>query len=274
MLRIARTVEGRWLIGDADGYVPASSVDPELADRRTLLARATTSSIDPGDATAPRLPADRFALGSPVANPPQLWGVGLNYRNHAADLDESRPDAPATFLQPPGVLRGPGGPIELPPRAVSDTPTAEAELGVVIGRDCREVAVEEADAVIAGYVVAIDVTAEDIIRERPRYLTRSKQFDSFLVLGSSIAIPAERTDPPLASWEIRTMVAGSEVATAPVGDARFSPAEVVAAISTSTTLQAGSVIITGTPGAGKIGPGDAVRAEIDPIGDVTATVVR
>lgn len=273
MKRLARSTVGEPLVGDREGFVPLASLDAGLRTMDDALAMAPSGLPPIESASATRTPATGISFGVPVDQPPQLWGIGLNYREHAADLDESRPSAPASFLQPPGVLRGPGGPIQLPPESVVSTPTAEAELGVVIGRQCRNVQPEDAHQVIAGYVVAIDVTAEAIIRENPRFLTRSKQFDSFLIVGPEIHCP-EGENIDIDAWTIRTIHGTDVVAEAAVSAAQFSPADIVASLSQSTTLDPGTIIITGTPGAVPIESGDQVRAEIDPIGSVMAHVTR
>lgn len=112
----------------------------------------------------------------------KIWGIGLSYADHAADLDEIRPDNPASFMKPAMATTGPGGPIQLPPRDITDRVTAEAELGIVIGRACSDVSVGEVESV-AGYVPIIVVTAEDVLERKPRFLTRAKSFDAFLVIG-------------------------------------------------------------------------------------------
>lgn len=273
MKRLARTRTGDSLVGDHDGFVPLASLDEGLSTMKKALAQAPAGLPPIDSATANRISASGISFGVPVVRPPQLWGIGLNYQEHAAELDESRPTAPASFLQPPGVVRGPGGPIQLPPESVVSTPTAEAELGVVIGRQCRDIQPNEVQKVIAGYIVAIDVTAEDIIRQNPRFLTRAKQFDSFLILGAEIHCP-EGAEIEIGSWAIQTIRNQEIIAEANVAAAQFSPAEIVSSLSQATTLDPGTIIITGTPGAVPIKPGDSVSANIDAIGSVTARVTR
>lgn len=274
MKQLARTATGEPLIGDEGGFVPLSSVDPSLETIDDALALAPDELPDPQDSSPDRMDPETIDFGTPLAEPGQLWGIGLNYTAHADDLDETRPSAPASFLQPPGVVTGPGGPIRLPPISVTDRPTAEAELGVVIGKRCRDVAVDEADSVIAGYLPVIEGTGEDIILENPRFLTASKRFDTFLVLGETIVCPTESERSTLDNWTIRTLRDGDVFAENQVGNARFSPQEIVSSLSQSTTIDAGSIISTGTPGAAPITPEHEVTAEIEPIGSVDSSVVR
>lgn len=142
----------------------------------------------------------------------------------------------------------------------------------MIGRTCGNVSVDEADAVIAGFAPVIDMTAEDVLQRNPRFLTRSKSYDTFIVLGPHVAVPEPGAS--LDDIEVRTVVNGTVEARNTVDNMHFSPRELVAFHSEVMTLEPGDVISTGTPGAHPIEPGDRVRADIDRIGSVAADVVR
>jgi 2-keto-4-pentenoate hydratase/2-oxohepta-3-ene-1,7-dioic acid hydratase in catechol pathway len=273
MRYLARTADGDSLLGDDDGFVPLSAAAPEHASVRDALpaaAAGTLPSVD--EATANPTPREQHALGAFLDDPGKLFGIGLNYVEHAGDLSEDAPEEPASFFKPKTAATGPGGPIRLPPEPISERVTAEAELAVVIGRACRNVDVEDADDVIAGFAPVIDMTAEDLLQRNPRFLTRSKSFDTFLVLGPHLAVPASGTD--LSETTVRTVVDGETVAENVVDNMTFSPRELVAYHSDVMTLEPGDVISTGTPGAGVIEPGSHVRAEVEGIGSVAADVVR
>jgi 2-keto-4-pentenoate hydratase/2-oxohepta-3-ene-1,7-dioic acid hydratase in catechol pathway len=272
MRYLARTAAGDPLLGDDEGFVPLGAASPDVSSVRDALPRATTGLSSPDDATAARTARDGLTFGTPLADPGKLFGIGLNYADHAADLSEDPPDEPASFFKPGTAATGPGGPIRLPPREQSDRVTAEAELAVVIGRTCRNVAVEDADSVIAGCVPVIDMTAEDVLERNPRFLTRAKSYDTFLVLGPHVAVPGPGAT--LDDIEVRTVVNGEVRAENVVANMHFSPRELVAYHSEVMTLEPGDVISTGTPGAHPIEPGDRVRAEVDRIGSVAADVVR
>ena len=124
--------------------------------------------------------------------PRKIWGIGLNYRDHAADLSAPFPTEPASFMKGDHTIIGQGDAIVLP--AESERVTAEAELGVIIGRRCRDVAEDEVPAVIAGYCLIIDMTAEDILQRNPRFLTRAKNFDTFFSFGPHLITPDEVLD--------------------------------------------------------------------------------
>lgn len=272
MRYLARSADGDALLGDDDGFVPLESVLPDARTVRDALPDAPAGLPSPDAATAGRVPRENRSLGAFIEEPGKLFGIGLNYSEHASDLSEDAPDEPASFFKPASAATGPGGPIQLPPTEISSRVTAEAELAVVIGRTCRNVAIDEADEVIAGYVPVIDMTAEDILQRNPRFLTRAKSFDSFLVLGPHLAVPGPGTD--LDDVEVRTVVNDQVVARNEIRNMHFSPRELVAFHSDVMTLEPGDVISTGTPGAHPIEPGDSVRAEVDRFGSVAADVVR
>lgn len=271
MTRLATTPEGTALVGNDDGFVPLNS-SSDFDTATEALAAMTDGSLSPDSALANPIPDDHLQFTVPFSPVGKLWGIGLNYAEHATDLDEDRPEEPASFMKPSTALTGPGGPIQLPPQSQSNCVTAEAELGVVIGRTCRNVTAGNADEVIAGFVPVIDMTAEDILQRNPRFLTRSKSFDTFLVLGPWIR--SSKFGSELADIEVRTVVNDTVEARNTINNMLFSPHELVAFHSNVMTLRPGDVISTGTPGAHPIEDGDSVRAEVDEVGQLTADVVR
>ena len=273
MKYLARTTGGRPLLGDEDGFVPLQSVDPTLESVRKALPRAAAGTLGDVDAaTADRIDPGTLNLGLPLAQFGKLWGIGLNYAEHAGDLDEQRPDEPASFMKPRTALTAPGGPIRLPPTDQSERVTAEAELGVLIGRECRSVGKGTVDDVIAGYLPVIDMTAEDVLQRNPRFLTRAKSYDTFLVVGSTIAVPEESTE--IRDLAVRTEINGSVEAENVIDHMLFPPNEIVRFHSEVMTLRPGDLFSTGTPGAAPIDPGDDVRATVESIGSVDAPVTR
>jgi len=272
MRYLARTADGRPLAGDGEGFVPLDAAYPDASSVRDALPHAPDGLPNVHDATADPVPSDGITFGPCLPDPGKLFGIGLNYADHAADLSEDPPEEPASFFKPATAMTGPGGPIRLPPEEQSERVTAEAELAVVVGRTCRNVAAEDADEVIAGYTPVIDMTAEDVLQRNPRFLTRSKSYDTFLVLGPHIAVPGPGT--ALDDVEVRTVVNGEVRARNTVANMHFSPRELVAVHSEVMTLEPGDVISTGTPGGHPIEPGDHVRAAVDRFGDVAADVVR
>lgn len=273
MKYLARTTDGRPLLGDDDGFVPLAAAAPELEHVRDALPRAADDTLPDVDAApAERIDPEHVQFGPPLSQFGKLWGIGLNYADHAGDLDEQRPDEPASFMKPTNTVTGPGGPIRLPPVDQSDGVTAEAELAVIIGRECRNVAEEAVDDVVAGYLPVIDMTAEDILQRNPRFLTRAKSFDSFLVVGPMIAVAEE----PLALEDltVQTIVDDEVTAENKIRNMLFPPRKIVSYHSDVMTLRPGDLFSTGTPGAEPIEPGNHVRATVETIGAVDAPVVR
>jgi 2-keto-4-pentenoate hydratase/2-oxohepta-3-ene-1,7-dioic acid hydratase in catechol pathway len=270
MKYLARSRAGRALLGDEEGFVPLSAAGFEsVAD---ALSTATAGELpSPENTPTTCVSPEKIAFGLPISLEAlgKLWGIGLNYAEHAGDLGEARPEEPASFMKPKTVVTGPGGPIRLPPRTQTERVTAEAELAVLIGRTGSDVT--NPDELIAGYLPVIDMTAEDILERNPRFLTRSKSFDTFFVLGSMIAVPD--TPPEFGEQWVRTEIAGKTVAENRMKNMLFSPRELVSFHSRVMTLEPGDIISTGTPGAGVISAGDRVRAEVEGVGSVEADVV-
>jgi 2-keto-4-pentenoate hydratase/2-oxohepta-3-ene-1,7-dioic acid hydratase in catechol pathway len=276
MTRLARAADGTLLLGDENGFVPLAATNQqlELDGIVDALCAATHGLSDPDTAMAGRIPSENLAFDA-LLSPDELgklWGIGLNYAEHAADLDETRPDEPASFMKPTSAATGPGGPIRLPPCELTERVTAEGELAVVIGRTCHGIDAQDAEEVIAGYLPIIDMTAEDILEQNPRFLTRAKSFDTFFVLGPWLE--TLDSSESLDDIEVRTVVNGEIKARNTVEHMLFDPRELVAFHSHGMTLEPGDIISTGTPGAHPIEPDDEVRTEINRIGSVTANVVR
>ena len=211
------------------------------------------------------IPLASTTLLPPLADPPKIWCIGLNYRDHAADLDEQSPDEPASFMRPAVTIVGPGAAIRLPPQ--SNRVTGEAELAVVIGRRCKNVSRAEAPSVIAGFMPAIDMTAEDILRRNPRFLTRSKSFDSFLSLGPFIVTPDEIGGPD-AVLDIRvSTVLNGVVRRSNTGRHMMHDVyDLLSFHSQVFTWEAGDVLLTGTPGAVQIAAGDVIGSDVSGVG--------
>jgi len=191
--------------------------------------------------------------------PRKIWGIGLNYADHAADLSEKTPTGiPGSFMKPDTTLIGPGDAIRIP--ELSQKTTAEGELGVVIGQQCKDVRAEDWRTVVAGFTTIIDMTAEDILRQNPRYLTVSKSFDTFFSFGPQLVTPDEI--PDVSALEVSTVLNGKVHAKNVVANMTFSPAFLVSFLSQVMTLLPGDIISTGTPGACTITDGDIVECRI------------
>jgi len=204
------------------------------------------------------LSIDDMHFGPPLRRPGKIWGIGLNYQDHAADLDEKTPEQPASFMKPATAVIGPEEVIWLP--RLAKEVTAEGELGIIIGSPCRKLSLAEAREDIFGFTTVIDMTALDILKQNPRYLTRAKSFNTFFRFGPEV-ITADEIDD-LEGLTVRTVVNGRTRASNTVSNMTFSPLELVRYHSHVMTLEPGDVISTGTLGAWIIHPGDRVRCEI------------
>jgi 2-keto-4-pentenoate hydratase/2-oxohepta-3-ene-1,7-dioic acid hydratase in catechol pathway len=260
-------------VARAAGAAWPARVD-DLLDAGALPALRAWLAANPGAADAlPALPSVGRAPGGPrpgplLRHPRKLLGVGLNYAEHAGDLGERRPEEPATFMKPATTIVGPGDEVVLPLQ--SERTTGEAELGVVIGRRCRDLDEDDAWAAVAGVTTIIDMTAEDILRRNPRFLTRAKSFDTFLALGPELVTLDEIGDP--GALEVRTVLDGVVHRKNVVAHMMFSPRRLVAFFSQVMTLEPGDVISTGTPGAVVLRHGSTIGCAIPGVGEVACPV--
>ena len=203
-------------------------------------------------------------------HPRKIWGIGLNYLDHAKDLNAPYPTAPASFMKNDNTIIGPGDVIELPPQ--SERVTAEAELGLIIGRTCRAVSEKDAVSYLAGYCLIIDMTAEDILQINPRFLTRSKNFDTFFSFGPELITPDEV--PDVLGLTVGTYNNGKLHRENQVRNMAFPPDYLVSFHSHVATLYPGDIISTGTPGAVVINAGDVTECRIGGLGTLSNPVAK
>ena len=218
--------------------------------------------------TIPKLDPKTVRYGPLYRHPRKILGIGLNYRDHAADLNAPYPTEPASFMKCDNTIIGPGDTIELPPQ--SERVTAEAEIGVIIGRQCRCVSEEQAREYVAGYCLIIDMTAEDILQKNPRFLTRSKNFDTFFSFGPEL-ITADEV-PDVLNVKVGTYNNGRLHRENVVANMAFPPFYLVGFHSHVATLYPGDIISTGTPGAVVVRDGDVAECRIDGLGTLSNPV--
>jgi 2-keto-4-pentenoate hydratase/2-oxohepta-3-ene-1,7-dioic acid hydratase in catechol pathway len=234
-----------------------------------------TVSVLTGDpiAMSVQLTGERKELNSvrllaPVIPRSKIVAVGRNYAAHAAEMGDEVPKTPLTFFKPNTSVIGPGEPI-IYPRASREV-SFEGELAVVIGRICKEVPVSRAQEVIFGYTVANDVTARDLQRSDGQW-ARAKGYDTFCPLGPWMTTHQRLEEA--AALAIRTTLDGELRQDGNTKDMILTIPELVAYISSYTTLLPGDVILTGTPsGVGPMLPGQEVSVEIEGIGTLTNPV--
>ena len=218
--------------------------------------------------TGERLALDSVRLLAPVIPRSKIVAVGRNYAAHAAEMGDEVPKIPLTFFKPNTSVIGPGEPI-IYPRASREV-SFEGELALVIGRICKEVPVSRVPEVIFGYTVANDVTARDLQRSDGQW-ARAKGYDTFCPLGPWITTHQRLEEA--AALAIRTTLDGELRQDGNTKDMILTIPELVAYISSYTTLLPGDVILTGTPsGVGPMLPGQEVSVEIEGIGTLTNPV--
>jgi 2-keto-4-pentenoate hydratase/2-oxohepta-3-ene-1,7-dioic acid hydratase in catechol pathway len=225
----------------------------------------------------PPLALGSLRLRAPVPRPGKIFGVGLNYRDHAEETGQPVPDVPILFAKFANSVIRPGEAIVVP--AATRRPDYEAELGVVIGSTAREVSVDDALGHVAGYLCCNDVSARDLQMSTTQW-TRGKAIDTFLPCGPWLVTPDEVPDPQ--ALGIRCMLNGEVMQDSSTAQMVFGVAELVSFISQACTLEPGDLIATGTPpgvGFARTPPvwlhdGDEVTIEIEGLGALTNPVSR
>jgi 2-keto-4-pentenoate hydratase/2-oxohepta-3-ene-1,7-dioic acid hydratase in catechol pathway len=252
------------------GVFDGSAVTP-VADG-DLLAIIRENSASRLKATGPAVPLGDVIPLLPYDVPPKIWCIGLNYKSHAEDINAVQPEEPGSFMKPASCMFPPNGDIVLPPPDISDDVDAEGELGVIIGRRCRFVPEEHVRDVIFGYTTTLDLTALDVLRKNPRYLTRAKSIDTFFSFGP-VVVTADEI-PDVDSLEVITEHNDDICSRDFVRNMRARPFELVRYHSDFMTLEPGDLISTGCPKGARIKAGDRVRARIDGIGSLAARVTQ
>ena len=218
--------------------------------------------------TGERKELNTVRLLAPVIPRSKIVAVGRNYAAHAAEMGDEVPKTPLTFFKPNTSVIGPGEPIIYP--GASREVSYEGELALVIGRICKEVPVSRVPEVIFGYTIANDVTARDLQRSDGQW-ARAKGYDTFCPLGPWITTHQQLEEA--AALAIRTTLDGELRQDGNTKDMILTIPELVAYISSYTTLLPGDVILTGTPsGVGPMLPGQEVSVEIEGIGTLTNPV--
>ena len=252
-MRIARFTTGDepqyGVVGGADGdeIVAAVVGDPLYAGVELTGEQAALADV---------------RLLAPVIPRSKVVCIGRNYVAHAEELGHDIPEEPLVFLKPNTSVIGPGDPIVYPRQ--SSNVHFEGELGIVIGRICRDVPPERVSDVIYGYTVGNDVTARDQQRADVQF-TRGKGYDTFCPLGPWIETELDPSD-----LEVRTELDGEVMQDGRTSDMVFTVGEIVEFVSGIMTLLPGDVLLTGTPaGVGPMVAGQTVAVTVEGIGTLT-----
>jgi 2-keto-4-pentenoate hydratase/2-oxohepta-3-ene-1,7-dioic acid hydratase in catechol pathway len=193
----------------------------------------------------------------PPCEPSKIVCIGLNYADHAEETGMDIPERPMLFLKTPNTVAAHGDTITLPEG--KEQLDWEAELGVVIGEQCRNVDAADAASVVDGYTVVCDLSNRDDQREEQNWV-RGKAFDGAAPMGPVVADPDHLPDDAAVSLRVN----GETKQSSDITQLIFSVPELIEEISTYMTLEPGDVISTGTPaGVGGLEDGDEVAVEIE-----------
>ncbi|WP_405987377.1 fumarylacetoacetate hydrolase family protein [Streptomyces sp. NBC_00872] len=262
---------------DGDEVVDLTAADPSLETMIELLER-DPRQVSAAAASAPRLPVSEVKLCAPVPRPPKFLAIGYNYAAHLEETHMERPTRQAWFNKQQTCVIGPGDPIWIPAIA-PDEVDYEGELGLVIGKRCKDVPNEKKSVldVVAGFTIIDDVSVRDWQTLEPGMVV-SKSFDTHGPIGPWIVTPDEIGDP--LDLRLRTYVSGDLRQDGHTADMLFNLYEQVAYLSSAFTLEVGDVLATGTPSGIAwhrpgmyLKAGDTVRIEIEKIGALENPVI-
>ncbi len=213
------------------------------------------------------VPTEQVVYAPLYRNPRRIFGIGLNYVEHAGDIGSAAPTGfPGSFFKMADTLIGPGDTIQLPALKEAQKTTAEAELGVIMGRDCRDVSEEDWESAIVGYTTVLDMTEESILKGNdyvsgnPRYLCIVKNFPTFFSFGPQLVTPDEV--PDVLKLEVQSVHNGQIYAKNTVDHMTHKPARLVSLHSSIQGWYAGDILSTGTPRAFHIQDGDVAECRI------------
>jgi 2,4-diketo-3-deoxy-L-fuconate hydrolase len=229
--------------------------------------RAKVSGAPLGEAE--RIAYEIADLGAPVPEPRQVFAVGLNYADHAAEASLPAPDFPMIFTKFPSSLGGPAAPVSLPSAGVD----YEAELVAVIGREACRVAEADAWSYVAGLTVGQDLSEREVQGRGPApQFSMGKSFAGFSPTGPAVVTLDEITDPD--DLAIRGWIGDEVLQDSRTKELIFPVPRLVAYLSGICTLYPGDLIFTGTPAGVGMGrtprrflrPGETLMTEIEGLG--------
>ncbi|KAB5523032.1 hypothetical protein GE09DRAFT_488530 [Coniochaeta sp. 2T2.1] len=287
LIRFVAT-DGRILRGEP--ILPTADFDVGTVTESSGLQAKVITGEDIYDTTGKTRLTDEVVTVKKLLGPltrkdvPILRCVGLNYAKHIKEAGRSNPPFPFIFFKPTTCLIGHDEPVHIPQIAQDDQADYEGELCIVIGRDAKNVSQADALSYVAAYTCGNDISARKLQRDKtlagpvPQW-GYSKGFDTFAPLGP-LLVSAEVIGDP-ARLHLQTIVDGEVRQDEGVADLLFDCANIVSYLSQGTTLEAGTVIMTGTPGGVGAGfnppkwlvPGTVMEVKISEIGTLRNTVV-
>ena len=263
-----------------DHIIDLSQVAPSLpSDMLSFLEAGDGAMLQAAKQTSAsgHYSALDVVIEAPLARPPKILAIGLNYRAHAEESNMDIPKHPMVFTKQATSANGPYAPIHSPPE--TQMLDYEGELGVVIGKRCRRVSKQDANRVIAGFCVLNDVSVREWqFLATPPQFTMGKSWDTHNPFGPAIVTPDE-VDPH--DLMLRTFVNGDLRQKTSTSDLIFNCYDIIEFLTTAFTLEPGDVIATGTPSGvgismqpqGTLKLGDVVKVEIDGLGFIENEVI-
>ncbi|MGH8474664.1 MAG: fumarylacetoacetate hydrolase family protein [Methylococcales bacterium] len=246
---------------------------------REFLAAGPTAiaCLEELSETGVRIALADVELQAPIPNPSKYLAISLNYGEHIAETGRDRPDYPSFFNKQVSCVIGPGASIHRP--RVSHKLDYEGELAMVIGKRCRHVPKTQAASVIAGFLIANDVSVRDWQIRSPTF-TLGKSFDTHGPIGPWIVTADEISDPH--NLRVQTWVNHEQRQSFNTSEMIFNCFEQIEYLTTVMTLEPGDIVSTGTGSGvgvrmkprGYMKPGDVVRIEIEGIGILENPVIE
>lgn len=269
--RVGAVVDNAVIDGLGNPAIPDTMI--EFLSAGTQALQAMQQLIDSGEH---RLALADVQLHAPVPRPPKYLAIALNYADHIAETGKAKPEYPTFFTKQSTCVIGAGAAIQMP--TVSDKLDYEGELAFVIGKRCRHVSVDNAHEVIAGFMIANDVSVRDWQARSPTMMI-GKSFDTCGPLGPWLVTSDAISDPH--NLSLKTWVDEELRQNANTAEMLFNCYEIVAYLSTAMTLEVGDVISTGTPSGvgvkmtprGYLKVGQTVRIAIEGIGELVNRVI-
>ena len=221
-------------------------------------------------------PLERVRLHAPLASPPRVFAIGLNYRDHAIESGMEIPKTPVVFFKLTTSIIGPGEPVVLPRN--STQPDYEAEFAFVIGKGGFRIPAAAWRDHVYGYTIVNDVSARDVQFATSQW-SMSKSFPTFCPLGPAIVTADEIADPH--ALQIGLSIDGEMLQNSNTRELVFGIPELIEHLSSITPLLPGDIVSTGTPpgvGLGRnpkrwLKPGETVTVSIEGLGSLTNPVV-
>ena len=277
-MRLARvTRNGKIGLAAKSGNAVTMAFGADLADLDAHIAAGTLAEAGAKAAAGEAVDEATLNFLPPITKPSKIICLGLNYRDHAEESGLGIPEFPVLFARFPSSLTGHGAPVILP--KVSSQLDWEAELVVVLSKGGKNIG--EADALnhVAGYSVFNDASIRDYQLRTPQW-TAGKNFDDTGAFGPYLVTP-EELPAGAAGLKIECRVNGQIMQSSNTGNLIFTVANTIHRLSTFMTLEAGDMLVMGTPGGVGVArdpqvwmkAGDVCEVEIEGVGLLSNPIV-